>query len=180
MGSTFQLCKICAENDKDVKIEPCGHLMCTSCLTAWQVRLHGRFGCGAAMSWDESVLLKWYGIRNPQSPVSCLHVAVLQESEGQGTGCPFCRCEIKGTEPIVVDPFDPKDNGSGSCRSAYGAEGAPSPSCEDDDDDRLEDPHLMMSKLAKVSWGRDTCFRLSTGDPGNSGSYGAEAGGFTP
>lgn len=37
MGSTFQLCKICAENDKDVKIEPCGHLMCTSCLTAWQV-----------------------------------------------------------------------------------------------------------------------------------------------
>uniref|UniRef100_A0A671RXK9 E3 ubiquitin-protein ligase CBL n=1 Tax=Sinocyclocheilus anshuiensis TaxID=1608454 RepID=A0A671RXK9_9TELE len=37
MGSTFQLCKICAENDKDVKIEPCGHLMCTSCLTSWQV-----------------------------------------------------------------------------------------------------------------------------------------------
>uniref|UniRef100_A0AAY5L8Y3 E3 ubiquitin-protein ligase CBL n=1 Tax=Esox lucius TaxID=8010 RepID=A0AAY5L8Y3_ESOLU len=107
MGSTFQLCKICAENDKDVKIEPCGHLMCTSCLTAWQ------------------------------------------ESEGQG--CPFCRCEIKGTEPIVVDPFDPKDNSGvsyGSCRSTFGAEGAPSPSYDDDEDDRLEDPHLMMSKLA--------------------------------
>ena len=42
MGSTFQLCKICAENDKDVKIEPCGHLMCTSCLTAWQVSLRGK------------------------------------------------------------------------------------------------------------------------------------------
>lgn len=41
MGSTFQLCKICAENDKDVKIEPCGHLMCTSCLTAWQVCVGG-------------------------------------------------------------------------------------------------------------------------------------------
>ncbi|XP_029432914.1 E3 ubiquitin-protein ligase CBL-C [Rhinatrema bivittatum] len=36
MGSTFQLCKICAENDKNVKIEPCGHLMCSKCLTAWQ------------------------------------------------------------------------------------------------------------------------------------------------
>lgn len=76
-----------------------------------------------------------------------------QESEGQG--CPFCRCEIKGTEPIVVDPFDPKDNSgcSGGCRAMYGAEGAPSPSYDDDDDDRLEDPHLMMSKLAcaKVS-----------------------------
>lgn len=79
MGSTFQLCKICAENDKDVKIEPCGHLMCTSCLTSWQ------------------------------------------ESEGQG--CPFCRCEIKGTEPIVVDPFDPRGSGS---LLRQGAEGAPS------------------------------------------------------
>ncbi|XP_048839105.1 LOW QUALITY PROTEIN: E3 ubiquitin-protein ligase CBL-like [Brienomyrus brachyistius] len=107
MGSTFQLCKICAENDKDVKIEPCGHLMCTSCLTSWQ------------------------------------------ESEGQG--CPFCRCEIKGTEPIVVDPFNPKDNGGGSigsCSGSYGMEGIPSPGYDDDDDDRLEDPHLVMSNMA--------------------------------
>ena len=40
MGSTFQLCKICAENDKDIRIEPCGHLLCTPCLTSWQVLLH--------------------------------------------------------------------------------------------------------------------------------------------
>merc|ERR1712098_394455 len=66
MGSTFQLCKICAENSKDIRIEPCGHLLCTPCLTAWQ------------------------------------------DSEGGGGGCPFCRAEIKGTEQIVVDPFDPK------------------------------------------------------------------------
>ena len=38
MGSTFQLCKICAENSKDIRIEPCGHLLCTPCLTLWQVR----------------------------------------------------------------------------------------------------------------------------------------------
>uniref|UniRef100_A0A673WAK4 E3 ubiquitin-protein ligase CBL n=1 Tax=Salmo trutta TaxID=8032 RepID=A0A673WAK4_SALTR len=113
MGSTFQLCKICAENDKDVKIEPCSHLMCTSCLTAWQ------------------------------------------ESEGQG--CPFCRCEIKGTEPIVVDPFRPKNNGSGasfaSFQGLYGAEGggslSVSPSNDEDDDERLEDPHLNMSRLVE-------------------------------
>lgn len=30
---------------------------------------------------------------------------VAQESNGRG--CPFCRCEIKGTEPIVVDAFQP-------------------------------------------------------------------------
>jgi len=37
MGSTFQLCKICAENDKDIRLEPCGHLLCSPCLTHWQV-----------------------------------------------------------------------------------------------------------------------------------------------
>jgi len=37
MGSTFQLCKICAENDKDIRLEPCGHLLCSPCLTRWQV-----------------------------------------------------------------------------------------------------------------------------------------------
>uniref|UniRef100_A0A8C8VHD4 E3 ubiquitin-protein ligase CBL n=1 Tax=Pelusios castaneus TaxID=367368 RepID=A0A8C8VHD4_9SAUR len=36
MGSTFQLCKICTENDKDVRIQPCGHLLCGACLNAWQ------------------------------------------------------------------------------------------------------------------------------------------------
>lgn len=36
MGSTFQLCKICAENDKDTKLEPCGHLLCQQCLQNWQ------------------------------------------------------------------------------------------------------------------------------------------------
>ncbi|XP_021106591.1 E3 ubiquitin-protein ligase CBL-C isoform X3 [Heterocephalus glaber] len=36
MDSTFELCKICAERDKDVKIEPCGHLLCSHCLAAWQ------------------------------------------------------------------------------------------------------------------------------------------------
>ena len=35
MGSTFQMCKICAENDKDVKLEPCGHLICHACLQSW-------------------------------------------------------------------------------------------------------------------------------------------------
>ncbi|XP_029956559.1 E3 ubiquitin-protein ligase CBL-like [Salarias fasciatus] len=103
MGSTFQLCKICAENDKDVKIEPCRHLMCTSCLTAWQ------------------------------------------ESEGQG--CPFCRCEIKGTEPIVVDPFHPKAGGA-SFAGFQAAGRAEAAGGEEDEDERLEDQSLVMSRLA--------------------------------
>lgn len=87
MGSTFQLCKICAENDKDVRIEPCGHLLCTPCLSSWQVNIN-------LMIQTES---KFNSIYLP-----------LKESEGQG--CPFCRAEIKGTELVVVDPFEPSKN----------------------------------------------------------------------
>ncbi|XP_025100109.1 E3 ubiquitin-protein ligase CBL-like isoform X2 [Pomacea canaliculata] len=85
MGSTFQLCKICAENDKDIRLEPCGHLLCTPCLTQWQ------------------------------------------DSEGQG--CPFCRCEIKGTEQVVVDPFDDRPQPKTECRPLH------SPHVENDDDE---------------------------------------------
>ncbi|XP_056096175.1 E3 ubiquitin-protein ligase CBL-B isoform X2 [Rhinichthys klamathensis goyatoka] len=100
MGSTFQLCKICAENDKDVKIEPCGHLMCTSCLTSWQ------------------------------------------DSDGQG--CPFCRCEIKGTEPIIVDPFDPRNEGA----KCFFLDHFNSPMLDmDDDDDREES--LVIDHIRK-------------------------------
>lgn len=49
-GSTFQLCKICAENDKDIRIEPCGHLLCTPCLTAWQVDSEGQVSCFPLLS----------------------------------------------------------------------------------------------------------------------------------
>uniref|UniRef100_A0A8C7JB08 E3 ubiquitin-protein ligase CBL n=1 Tax=Oncorhynchus kisutch TaxID=8019 RepID=A0A8C7JB08_ONCKI len=102
MGSTFQLCKICAENNKDVKIEPCGHLMCTSCLTAWQ------------------------------------------ESDGQG--CPFCRCEIKGTEPIIVDPFDPRNTGA----KCFFLDEFSLPMLDLDDLDEDREDFLVMNRLASI------------------------------
>ncbi|CAF1180686.1 unnamed protein product [Rotaria sordida] len=36
MGTSFELCKICSVNNKDSKIQPCGHLLCQNCLIAWQ------------------------------------------------------------------------------------------------------------------------------------------------
>lgn len=74
-----------------------------------------------------------------------LCVCVCQESEGQG--CPFCRCEIKGTEPIVVDPFHPKAAGA-SFAGFQGSSRAEAPGNDEDEDDRLEDQHLVMSRLA--------------------------------
>lgn len=36
VGNSFQTCKICFENDKDIRVEPCNHLLCTYCLIKWQ------------------------------------------------------------------------------------------------------------------------------------------------
>uniref|UniRef100_A0A8R1DUI0 E3 ubiquitin-protein ligase CBL n=1 Tax=Caenorhabditis japonica TaxID=281687 RepID=A0A8R1DUI0_CAEJA len=65
MGTTFELCKICDDNEKNIKIEPCGHLLCSKCLTNWQ------------------------------------------DSNGGGHTCPFCRYEIKGTNRVIIDRFQP-------------------------------------------------------------------------
>jgi E3 ubiquitin-protein ligase CBL len=64
MGSSFQLCKICSENEKDTRIEPCNHLICGECLSQWQLK-------------DQSM-----------TPT-----------------CPYCRCEIRGTCRILINPF---------------------------------------------------------------------------
>ena len=68
MGTTFEMCKICDERDKDVKLEPCGHLLCRPCLTSWQ------------------------------------------ESAEGGSTCPWCRCEIKGTEKIIIESYKKEKN----------------------------------------------------------------------
>lgn len=68
---------------------------------------------------------------------------VFQESDGQG--CPFCRCEIKGTEPIIVDPFDPRNEGA----KCFFLDQHSCPMLElDDDEDR--DDCLVMNGLANM------------------------------
>eukprot|EP00063_Salmo_salar_P082207 XP_014057042.1 PREDICTED: E3 ubiquitin-protein ligase CBL-like [Salmo salar] len=83
MGSTFQLCKICTERDKDTRIQPCGHLLCQPCLTGWQ--------------------------------------------KSDGHTCPYCRCDIRGTESILVEPYL---------------------SVSEEEEDDLEDVQLVMKNLA--------------------------------
>ncbi|KAJ8967939.1 hypothetical protein NQ317_016033 [Molorchus minor] len=57
-------------------------------------------------------------------------------SEGQGSqGCPFCRAEIKGTEQIVVDPFDPKKSHH---RPKTSSASSPNAGNIDDEDFELE------------------------------------------
>ena len=59
--------QICSENEKDTRIEPCNHLICSECLSQWQMK-------------DQSM-----------APT-----------------CPYCRCEIRGTCRILINPFSNK------------------------------------------------------------------------
>ncbi|XP_047455019.1 E3 ubiquitin-protein ligase CBL-C isoform X2 [Mugil cephalus] len=94
IGSTFQLCKICAERDKDTRIQPCGHLLCQPCLTGWQ--------------------------------------------KSAGHTCPYCRCDIRGTESVLVEPYLP---GGGQWKV-------------DSDDDGEEEDHedieLVIKEMAAM------------------------------
>ncbi|XP_041798323.1 E3 ubiquitin-protein ligase CBL-C isoform X2 [Chelmon rostratus] len=94
IGSTFQLCKICAERDKDTRIQPCGHLLCQPCLTGWQ--------------------------------------------KSAGHTCPYCRCDIRGTETILIEPYLPGE-------SQWEEEGG-----DDTEEDTHEDIELIVKEMAAL------------------------------
>ncbi|KAH8405315.1 hypothetical protein KR222_005248 [Zaprionus bogoriensis] len=127
MGDTFQLCKICAENDKDIRIEPCGHLLCTPCLTAWQVDSEGQVSelLSTIMTFTDALL--------------SLHLSLLAQ------GCPFCRAEIKGTEQIVVDAFDPRKQHNRSAANGRQQQQ------DDDDTEDTGDFNIATSSLHALS-----------------------------
>ncbi|KAF4088066.1 hypothetical protein AMELA_G00078630 [Ameiurus melas] len=101
MGSTFQLCKICTEREKDTRIQPCGHLLCRPCLLGWQ--------------------------------------------KSDAHTCPYCRCDIKGTESILVEPYRPTRDTTLGRREEDEEDDD-----DDDDDDDHEDVELVMKKLAAM------------------------------
>ncbi|XP_059824822.1 E3 ubiquitin-protein ligase CBL-like isoform X6 [Hypanus sabinus] len=113
MGSSFQMCKICTENNKNRKMEPCGHLICDACLTSW---LHS-----------------------------------------DGHTCPFCRCEIRGTQPIVVEPFAPRQ-----CHPYPSAPPVEADSEDEDEEDNFEDMETLADQLASLH--KETCLDIDV-DP---------------
>ncbi|XP_077431106.1 E3 ubiquitin-protein ligase CBL-C isoform X1 [Vanacampus margaritifer] len=95
-GSSFQLCKICTEKDKDTRIEPCGHLACRRCLDSW-----------------------------------------LQKSSGHT--CPYCRCDIEGTEAVDVEPYRPEHKKEEKKEEE-----------ESDEDDDHEDIEHVVKEMAAL------------------------------
>ncbi|XP_045781191.1 E3 ubiquitin-protein ligase CBL-B-B isoform X1 [Maniola jurtina] len=110
MGSTFQLCKICAENDKDIRIEPCGHLLCTPCLTAWQIDSEGQGCpfCRAEIKGTEQVVVDAFVPPRPPNTTSDVKIANTKTavkpvssnssgssgSSGSSTGCNGSSTEV--------------------------------------------------------------------------------------
>lgn len=103
MGSTFQMCKICAENDKDVRLEPCGHLICHICLHSWldSGRTDCPF-CREEIKDSEAIVINPFGsrfikdddvrpIELPASEVTATHKQPyeMDENYSLATGAPF-------------------------------------------------------------------------------------------
>uniref|UniRef100_A0A1I8HMT2 E3 ubiquitin-protein ligase CBL n=1 Tax=Macrostomum lignano TaxID=282301 RepID=A0A1I8HMT2_9PLAT len=52
MDSSFELCKICSENNKDLKLEPCGHLLCRACFKDWSQKLNRHDKTSSCPAYD--------------------------------------------------------------------------------------------------------------------------------
>lgn len=69
---------------------------------------------------------------------TCVTPFDMQKSDGHT--CPYCRCDIRGTESILVEPYLPaRDRGAG---------GNEEEEEDEDEEDDHEDVELVMKKLA--------------------------------
>ena len=60
---------------------------------------------------------------------------LLQKSDGHS--CPYCRCDIRGTESVLIEPYLPEGGG-----------GIEEPEDEDEDEEDHEDVEQVMKNLA--------------------------------
>ncbi|KAI4871210.1 hypothetical protein NFI96_003476 [Prochilodus magdalenae] len=86
---------------------------------------------------------------NPDLTSLCMapqkgRVMVTEKSDGHT--CPYCRCDIRGTESILIEPFLPTRD-STTVRSE---EEDDDDDDDDDDDEDHEDVELVMKKLAMM------------------------------
>lgn len=77
--------------------------------------------------------------------VSKCVILSLHTQKSDAHTCPYCRCEIKGTESILIEPY--RTTGG----NAFGRREEDDEEDDDDDDDEdHEDVELVMKKLAAM------------------------------
>ncbi|XP_053546842.1 E3 ubiquitin-protein ligase CBL-C [Bombina bombina] len=106
MGSTFELCKICTDNEKNVRIQPCGHLLCDQCLTAWQ-QSDGQTCpfCRSEIRGKEDIhiLLKTASEQSPPSKDS--HMSLTTDVGDKEQEVRIGSPSLSGTNPRTTSPI---------------------------------------------------------------------------
>lgn len=78
--------------------------------------------------------------------VACICVTLSPHPQkSDAHTCPYCRCDIKGTESILVEPYRPARDTTVGRREEDEEDDD-----DDDDDDDHEDVELVMKKLAAM------------------------------
>ncbi|TSK34888.1 E3 ubiquitin-protein ligase CBL [Bagarius yarrelli] len=88
---------------------------------------------------------------NPDLTALCMpsqkgRIKVTEKSDAHT--CPYCRCDIKGTESILIEPY--QSTRDTTCRKRDDDEDKKEEEEDDDDDEDHEDVELVMKKLAAM------------------------------
>lgn len=116
IGSTFEVCKICTENNKNIRLEPCGHLLCKTCLVNCQNTGNGQtcpFCRLEVKSTEEVVLDPFIPKGGQENGIAQLIPEVKAEEEEGGAGSRDEEQEIdsgsQGSgETMEIGGFDPR------------------------------------------------------------------------
>ncbi|CAH8588867.1 unnamed protein product [Schistosoma turkestanicum] len=115
MGSTFELCKICDENNKDTRLEPCGHLICKNCLLNCQSTGNGLACpfCRLVIKGTEDIIVDPYKPSSnsgklssqPSDSVVIYHqTAFFQELANDPSDLPSCSRKICTPDSLSMRP----------------------------------------------------------------------------
>ncbi|KAH8868558.1 E3 ubiquitin-protein ligase CBL [Schistosoma japonicum] len=120
MGSTFELCKICDENNKDTRLEPCGHLICKNCLLNCQSTVNGLTCpfCRLEIKDTEDIIVDPYkpsgdsgklGHQTSESTAICQHTLFFNELTERGEDLPcsisaLCNKKSRTSDSDFVKP----------------------------------------------------------------------------
>mmetsp|Transcript_7349 Transcript_7349/g.18857 ORF Transcript_7349/g.18857 Transcript_7349/m.18857 type:complete len:581 (-) Transcript_7349:132-1874(-) len=108
MDLTFAVCKICQTHPKGVRLEPCGHLLCTECLRSWVRESHGRETlcpfCRETVLATESIVVDPYQRSKSVSPSKSKKLDVASPKRGAiGAAHAAFEDEYDSSEDVAAD-----------------------------------------------------------------------------
>lgn len=122
--TTFEMCKICDGNVKNMRIDPCGHLLCRDCLKAWMDQNRGNREPAACPFCREGIISTETIVVDPYKPGG---------AGGAGGG---------GSAAVVNSSAGEYNIAGDLLRVTLGGVGAGDDDSDDDSDDHVAPPPL--------------------------------------